>query len=495
MRGSRRCLFFLCVLVGLLAPAAALAKFGITKTRANVVWHHPPAFPTASKELSLQVTALDPRGGPAAAAHLQQALEAFLTRDGFRLTPSARTTLQLTVTEAVAFVERQVRMTSVEVRLGERIEKDSKGKEKKVEDCQAQQAEVTYLVSSGSVSANLAASDTERQAILYSQPMRRQYWVESAVAGPRQCQGKGYGPAPSQMQDPPAILFRLSEEIAAATAPLAAGFAEPRQVLLAVDDELKPGNVHAVAGNWDRALAMWTSASMATTETEAARQYNLGVAHEALMAYAMRAGVLDQAATHLQKAAEHYDQAMELDPKEKYFRDCVERIAQGRGLLERAQTLQAWERETGKRASRAETEEGEPGTKPPTEGAETQLSEADRFRVYVRKRLAVHSWAPSEPFKKKLIAQGIGAGLADSAARQVVDFEVERYVVERQNQQSYRERFEELAEDGLITAHERGMLRDLEMTLQLPAERVRAAEEQFQYKEAAKPSRVRGPAP
>jgi hypothetical protein len=460
----------------LLAGSGLWAKFGITKTRAVYMLPHPPAFYTPGRQLSLQVTSLDPRGGRVVVPRFREMLHQLLVREGFNMTPAARTRLQCTVSEAVALVERQTRWESVNVHVGEHTEKDAKGKEKKVEDCRTQQAEVTYLVSSGSLAVHVTASDLVRESVLFALPVRRLHREESAVAGPQRCGGKGYGIIAGQLQDPHAILMRLSEAAMAAIVPPVAGFAESKGVLLAVDDELKPGNAHAQAGNWGQALTLWEAASTPKPETEAARRYNLGVAHEALAGLALKTGDLEQAAAQLAKATEAHDRALMLDPNEKYFRDSVTRLFQVRQVLEGFREHQSLE---GAGAAAAGAPLSAPG-----EGAPAGESRAVRdFRIFARQRIMAERWEPSEEFQRKLAARGAESGVAPAVARQVVDSEVKRFLLLRQNQQKYQELFEELVEDGSISTSERATLRNAQRSLHLPDDLVREVETQFQFTE------------
>jgi tetratricopeptide (TPR) repeat protein len=460
----------------LVATIEAWPKFGITKARATYMLPHPPAFYTPGRQLSLQVTSLDPRGGVVAAPLLRQMLHQLLAREGFGVTPAARTRLQCSVSEAIALVERQTRWESVNVHVGEHPEKDAKGREKKVEDCKTQQTEVTHLVSSGSLAVHMTASDLTKQSVVFTLPVRQLYREESAVAGPQRCGGKGYGILPGQLQDPHAILLWLSEEAAATIIPPVAGFAESKTVLLAVDDELKPGNVHAQAGNWDRALALWEATSTRKPEIEAARQYNLGVAHEALAALALKTGDIDEAAAQLAKASEAHDRALMLDPNEKYFRDSVTRLFQVRQVLDGFREHQSIER--------AETAGGPaPSSAPGESGLGGEPRAAQDYRMYVRHRIMTQRWEPSEAFQRKLGARGAESGLTPAVAREVMDSEVKRFLLLRQNQQKYQELFEELAEDGSISTRERATLRDEQRNLRLPDDLVREVEAQFQFTE------------
>lgn len=473
---GRKLLLLVLVSACWFAGAGLWAKFGISKTRAVYLLPHPPAFYTPGRQISLQVTSLDPRSGGAVVPPFRQMLHQSLVRENFDVAPRARTRLQCTVSEAVALVERQTRWESANVHVGERTEKDAKGKEKRVEDCRTQQAEVTYLVSAGSLTVHVAASDLAKQSVLFTLPVRRLYREESVVGGPQRCGGKGYGILAGQLQDPHAILMRLSEEAVAAIVPPVAGFAESKGVLLAVDDELKPGNVHAQAGNWDRALALWQAASAPKPQIEAARQYNLGVAREALAGLALKIGDLEQAAAQLASATEAHDRALMLDPGEKYFRDSVTRLFEVRQVLEGFREHRSLEG--------AETAGAGAPLGAPSESAPAGEARAVRdFRMFARQRIMVERWEPSEEFQRKLAARGTESGVTPETARQVVDSEVKRFLLLRQNQQKYQEFFEELVADGFISSSERATLRDAQRSLGLSDDQVKEVETLFQFTE------------
>lgn len=474
----KRLLHFLFVVATSIAIPAGWAKFGIIKTRASFVMHHPPAFHAPGKQLTLEVTSLDPRGGPAVAPRLEQLLEQSLGKEDLKLMPGAPTVLQCAATEAAAQVERQKRSESVNVHVGEHTETDKEGKEKTVEDCKYKQVEVTYLVSSGRLSLNVTATDATSRSVLFTDAIHKEYKKESAVDGPKKCGGATYEAAGDQLRDPNAIFARLSELAATAVVRLAAGYDEPREALLAVDNELKAGNRDALSGNWDQALEKWTAASVRKQDTEAARQYNLGVANEVLAAAAMRAEALDKAASHLKEAEQCYQQALKLDPGEKYFRDTLVRLQRDRQVLERERGEQIL-----KQAETAETA-GPPAPAPRTPTASIPLEgwpegEPDfmhTYRAYVRGRVEARKEV-SDALKNSLISDASDYEVKPGVAARIVDSEFDRLRVLRENGQKYSELYKELAADGRISPDEREILKRRQRTLHLSDEWVKEAEE------------------
>jgi len=470
----------------LLVPAPAWPKFGISKTRTRFMMHHPPAFHSPGRELRVEVNSIDMRTGPFLVPRLQQFLGQVLLRENFKVMPNAQTLLQCTLNETAAAVERQRRSESINVHTGEHTEYDKNGKAKQVEDCKYQNSEVAYLVSSGRLVLNLTATDTKTQTALLTQLVRRDYRQESAIDGPKKCRGEVYPLAAGQLQDPSSILTQLSDQAIADTVKIAAGYDEPREVLLAVDNELKPGNAQALGGNWQQALDAWMSASIRKTDTEAARQYNLGVAHEALAAAAMRNEALEEATTHLDEAEKCYSKALKLDAGEKYFRDTLARLQRDRQVLQKEQEHQFLKQ--AETASAAPVENAAPSApitlSIPLQGwPESEADVVHDFRVYVRTRVGAQKGDPGEAFKQKLVGSASDYGVKQGVALQVVDSEVKRFLVLRQNAEKYQDDFKDAAADGTITPEERSMLRRRQQILHLSDAQAKEVEARFQVQE------------
>ena len=468
----------------LMIAVSGWAKFGVSKTRAEITIHYPPAFHAPGRELQIRVNSIAPGSRGALAFRIQQLIEQALTRENFKVDSFARTSLEGSLNEAAASVEWQIRSVSFRIHTGEHTEYDKKGKAKQVEDCKQQQVNVTYLVSSGELSLNLTAVDSKTQSVLFTQLIQRTYRQESAIAGPKLCGNQAYTLSADQLQDRRAILARLADQAVAATAAIVAGYDEPRTLLLAVDNELKPGNTQALSGNWRGALEVWkeTVITPENPEKEAARQYNLGVAHEALAAAAMRNEDLDGAKEHLDAAEDGYKQALTLDRGEKYFRDTLERVQADRAVWKKQQEQQLLEQSE---AANLAPSAGAPPVAPitvniPLEGwPENEKEAVHDFRAYVRTRMGAQTADLGEPFKQKLVASGADYGIPEATALQVVDSEASRLLVLKQNMQKYGEDFKDVAADGAVSAEEREVLRKRQKTLHLSDAQVSEVESHF----------------
>jgi hypothetical protein len=447
--------------------------------------YHPPVFHAYGHEIRLQVDSLDTRNGVMLAPRIQHLLEERLARHNFKMTPNARTLLQCTLTDATALLDTAPHLESVNLRLGEHAEQEKDGTTKQVEDCKVQTLPVIYLLSSGHLAMQVKAQDTQTQTVLMSQMVERVYRQESAIAGPPRCQGATYSVARGQLQDPLAILDLLGDQVVDETLPFVTGYDEPREVLLAVDDPLKSGNAQAMAGDWQDALGTWTNASMRSQPGEAARQYNLGVAHEILAATAMRNWDLDNASSHLYESQESYAQALKLDPKEKYFRDTMARVEMNRQMLQQQLEQASQEKSAGPGAEPRQTASAASSLPavssqgwPPDESGSVH-----DYRVYLRTRLSAQKGRPAEALRQELLASAADYGVESDVALQVFDSETRRLALVRQNMEKYREDFQAAAADAVITADERQMLRKRQQILHLADEQAKEIESQFKFQE------------
>jgi hypothetical protein len=402
-----------------------------------------------------------------------------LIRENFRLSPSAPTVLQGSLDEARAAVERERRPVNLEIHIGEHTEKDKKGKEKQVEDCRRQQVSAIFLVSRGRLALNLSAVDARTQAIRFTHQFERHYDQESMVDGPRLCGKRTYGIPPGHLRYRREILEHLAGQIVAETVRFASGYSAERSVLLAVDEELKPGNALALAGNWPQALAAWEAAGIPSgeNEKEAARQYNLGVAHEALAVAAMRNEHLEEADNRLKDAEKFYAQAITLDSKEKYFRDTFARLQHDRAVLDKKFEYRSLDEAAADDLVPFTPEGSVVNGDIPLEGwPENEKDAVHDFRLYVRTRLEARNEEPDEAFRQKLISISTDYGVPEVSAREVIHSEVRRLRVLIQHMEKYAEDYKDIAADGAITPSEREMLRKRQTTLHLSDAQVRAVE-------------------
>ena len=468
-----------------LFSAPAWPKFGIVKTHARFAMYHPPAFHAYGRQVRLEVNSVDARTGLIMVPRIQHLMEEGLVRQNIKVAPNARTLLECALTDSTAYLEMASRSESINVHLGEHAEEQKDGTTKQVEDCRVEKAPVTYLISSGHLAMQVKATDTQTQTVLMSQLVERSYRQESPIAGPPKCRGEAYPVFRPQSHDTLFILGFLGDQAIGETLPLAVGYNEPREVLLAVDDPLKSGDAQAVAGAWRDALDNWTKVSMRSRAAEAARQYNMGVAHEVMAAIAMGNWELNDATSHFYQSQECYSQALSLDPEEKYFRDTMARLQADQRLLQQ-QLQQASDEES----ARAGAGPGKPApaaasslTAPVDGWPSGDSSPVHDYRVYARTRLTGQKGRPTEAFRQELVAGAAGYGVDPDNALQVVNSEAQRLSALQQNVEGYRADFQAAAADGVITADERQMLRKRRQILHISDDQAREIESRFKIQE------------
>lgn len=466
----------------LTAACQGWGKFGISKTRAVYVMYFPPAFHVPGREVRLHFVS-DTFGSEAdLAGRIEQQVSQALTQERFRLSPAAPTVLQGSLDEARASVERERRPVNLNIRTGERIEKDKNGKEKKVEECRNQQVYATFLTSRGRLVMNLTIAEVASRSTLFTHTIERSYLVESMADGPRLCGNRTYTVSPDHLRSRSEILALLADQAAAETIRLASGYDEDRTALLAVDNELKPGNALALAGNYPRALAAWEGAEIPADDKQkqAARLHNLGVAREVMAVQAMREDRLSESEKLLNDADQAYSQAIALDSGEKYFRDPVDRIKLAREVLEKMKAHRALDQVGADDLVPASPQ----GSSADAEIAldAFPLNEAEQvrdYRLYVRTHLEARLAEPDAAFRVRLLSAASDYRLTEEGAVEVVESETRRIRVLSQNMGKYAEDYKAVVADGTITPSEREMLSTRQKTLHLPDAMARAAEERY----------------
>ena len=465
----------------LLAASAGWGKFGISKTRATYLMYFPPAFHVPGREIRLHFIA-DSVGREADLANrMEQQVGEALTQQTFRLNPSAATVLHASLDEARASVDRERRRISLNVHLGERIEKDKNGKEKKVEECKNQQVYAVFLTSRGKLALSLAVEEVATRTTRFSHTIERSYLVESMVDGPRLCNNRTYSISTGHLRYRSEILALLADQATLELVRLATGYTEDRAALLAVDDELKPGNALALAGNWPQAQAAWENAGIdpGDGKKEAARVHNIGVAREVMAIQALREDRLSEAETFLNEADQSFSRALELDSGEKYFRDPPERIQIARSVLEKMKEYRSLDMSVADDLVPAAVPDSQPATDASPGDLPEEAAPIRDYRLYVRTLLDARQAEPDAAFRKKLLAAAPDYQLPEAKAVEVVESETRRYRGLAQNMAKYAEDYRAVMADGTITTSEREMLETRRKTLNLTEAMARAVESQY----------------
>ena len=171
----------------------------------------------------------------------------------------------------------------------------------------------TYVVVTGKVSATYQVRDTTTGAILDSDTLSPEY---------RQDFLNGVG-APDTDVVRLELLKAIGDSIVTRVTPT---YERVKVLLARPNDEIDDINNLAQRNLWDRNLErLMATKALLDPKKEAYRQYNLGVANEAL-AYA--AQELTTSKRLLEEASGYYNRAIEGKPDEKYFSEPQTRIAE-----------------------------------------------------------------------------------------------------------------------------------------------------------------------
>ena len=262
--------------------------------------------------------------------------------------------------------------------------------------------------------------------------------------------------------------------------------------MLTVDGELRPINESlAMNGKWKEALAAYEGVSV--PKHPADRLYNMAVCQEAL-AYTTYDETRNpsDAAPLFTEALKLYDQALQLDPKEKYFQQAKARIEETRGNFARA--VEQWQAQQNKHVlavqalkTKQEQQKQESDAQQQRQAAlqDTRPDTANEaaFRKSIDLRLRGNASPPPATV----------ANLKESGASlyQLQPLDIERVLSQetiklQKHQQAlaqYKQAFSDVAKDKVIDSDDRQMLNDLATRAELSNSDIKAIESQFQFKE------------
>ena len=313
-----------CVVLALAVTPAAVAKFGISKTRVTLPRTRPPEIPILAGKVFLDVRADAPEVRGAYVDTVRDRVAAALERtELYRLVDQPResqASVKVSLGDLRAEVRDEVRTEVKYVKVGERQEWDSKKNKYVTKDVWAnREFLVPWRLAEGSLSARVTVDDGHDR--------------RSSEVGSSYSQSYKTDSVPPEARGEESLRQFLVEETAGRAAGVVAYSPDPVEALLAVNGELKDGNKLAEAGRFEDALGRWSSRTL-KGDTEAARLHNVGVAHEA-MAYRLPLDS-DDHRRELEEARDFYRKAINLDPDEKYFKPPLERIDVSLGYAEAA---------------------------------------------------------------------------------------------------------------------------------------------------------------
>lgn len=263
---------------------------------------------------------------------------------------------------------------------------------------------------------------------------------------------------------------------------------------LAVDDELRPGDAYAIAGNWQAALNSWKSALM--RKNQADQLYNEALAYEALASAAFdQTRSIEDSEPTFQLAVKNYQAAMQEDPGEKNYRAAATQMSDLEATFARAkEQYKLHQIQVAEAISRRR--EGPPALEAPagkgigssgTEAPDTPDQAA--FRRLIQVRLRSLPAEPAPAVQQQWEGLGHAYHLDPAASHRIISEECAHFESRQNSLKEYRSMVSDFASDHVIDRDEREQLNQLAQHLELSPQETRSVEAQFQFKEVTTPAR------
>jgi hypothetical protein len=249
------------------------------------------------------------------------------------------------------------------------------------------------------------------------------------------------------------------------------------EVPLACGEDLRRGNrlvqnIVATRDQWEHAYNEWQSLNMRRNEED--RIHNRGVKHEAIAFLYYFEHDLDSAIREFSIARDYLDQAIRLDPTERYFRDAFNRIID----LEQRLTRVRDQMEALDFFIESQIRDAEAMNRP----EENDTGQERSFRTIVRARFT-NQTNITDADQNEMITLGKVYQLDEALAKRVVTQERDRKIRISTNIDTYRNMFGSLLVDGVLTKANRNVLNELAQTLSLTVDDVETVESKFTFKD------------
>ncbi len=302
------------VSLALAFSVTAQAKFGMSKTRVTLNRVRPPDIllvgDTASLDVSSRARSVAERDLDVIRRRVEQGISA--DRSKRLVEKGGDSVVHVVVEDLEARINNDITYEMKYMKVGERQEYDSKKKAYVTKDVyENRNVAVPVRRVKGRIDAHVEVEQGGRPAKADAGASYENEF-KGEVRYPEQASSE------SSLED---FLVQRSADHAAATVTYSP---DPVEALLAVDGELKNGNILAQSGMWREALGKWVDQKPMKGDKEAARMHNIGVAHEAL-AYALPIDSPEHQ-KELEEARDSYRKALALDTSEKYFQEPNQRI-------------------------------------------------------------------------------------------------------------------------------------------------------------------------
>jgi tetratricopeptide (TPR) repeat protein len=468
----------LIVVLVLLAVGGEVVSAGKFRTRlgqsdkVSLAIPHPPDALLRAKSLKVQWEATANAFPKAEQVRLQ--VQQSLSRE-FTFTdaaPDAVVKLSLVTHEPIR-VREYTQTETRYIKVGEKTTYDKDGKPQKQDVFENREVPIAYWEANGSLNISATVIDKTGTAVDAFSPAaaritRKVVTAENGVSR----LGSGSLPTPESLENE--MCAQFASQVHRRYTPTI----DSVEVMLALDDELRPANKLAQAGRWSDALAQWQTAVVKDKDNQGDQPFNIAVAKEALayQEYA-RTQDLEQMMPLFQEAMDLYQKALGLDPKEKYMQSQVARLNLAKTNIQavrknyEAQQIEAEKaaEETRKLvAERAaadlhiqELENAKNDTSPDS-------ADEAKFRTMARLRVASTEGEMTPEQRNDLIGLGQRTyKLPEIKSYRVVLQELDRKVQLAQKLKDYEGMFAPLVADGKLTVSERKTLTQFKKDLPL----------------------------
>jgi tetratricopeptide (TPR) repeat protein len=256
---------------------------------------------------------------------------------------------------------------------------------------------------------------------------------------------------------------------------------EEIEIPLSVAEELRVGNKLVKSGDYNAAIESWQAAVPRKLDTLGDKLHNPGCAFE-MLAYGLlresRGRNTEGVRESLEKAIEAYSAALKQDPKEKYFQQALDRVRRAAAVNDRFQALRLnYEQAVASALRPSPWPPQAPPSKKYVVVTET-ASQEDQFRDLVKARFKALETKPDSSLQTQLENLGVsGYGLSTTAARRIIEQELEETSGTSSKILAYRETYLALKKDGQITPDERKILETLAANLGLSRDQAQRTED------------------
>ncbi|MCL1887237.1 MAG: hypothetical protein FWG01_04830 [Betaproteobacteria bacterium] len=504
------------------SPSLFAANFrcGLSRTETTLTIPRPPDVQVLGRNIQVVIGNVPGAFTMRDQDSMRQAIQQALVPDFIVANNNPEVIFTVHVTTYNANIREYTQTEKRRIVVGQDCKKDDKGKEKCTDKYENREVPVKYWEANVPMAWRVEVADSSGKSIDYAFSPGDTFnsKKELSVAGKPSSSSGGLNDLinsilgnaaanSTELPDEQAIRSHLIANTARKFTSRYRKTYDSLKVYLACDKEFSDGNKliedskKVTSKDWAGALSQWEIVKLRKPENESGRLYNMAVAYEALAFKAFDvSGVPEDADPNFDKALGLYQQAMTMDPKEKYIQDAANRLRVSKSNLGRARLqrdtrereeqmaleLAIAEMEEEIRLEEIRQQKEEARLEAMARPEDEDFAEERNFRTYVRARFGTRMDIDDEELEKLSIYGQERLKLDEDQAWRVVDQEVERLKLEmerRINAELYREDFELFVAKGVITKDDRSTLNAIAESLSLTANEVKAVESAYKFKD------------